>query len=126
MLTFKDIRWPDGVFCPHCGAWPPERRRNRGARKLDAFRCRNRECFKEFSVRSKTWHQWLTFAEEVYALGDARQYELRPGLDIGSDNTFHRMWSLLQRASGCEGQDETKLYDSPIDVLRTLLGDKGA
>ncbi len=51
---FYRARWPDGTpWCPHCGAEGAYTLTRHG-RKLNRFKCRQRECRREFTVTSCT------------------------------------------------------------------------
>lgn len=47
---FEDLRWPDGVVCPHCGTIGKAYARS----KPGLYRCAEKECRKDFSVTTKS------------------------------------------------------------------------
>ena len=59
----EEVRWPDGPVCPHCGTIGAAYK----TYKIGVYRCANRECRKDFTVRVGTLfershiplHTWL-------------------------------------------------------------------
>jgi len=49
-LWFENLRWPDGVVCPHCGSVGRAYARS----KAGLYRCAEKECRKDFTVRTKS------------------------------------------------------------------------
>ena len=50
---FAEQRWPEGLHCPYCGSTNVQS----GAKhKTMPYRCREKECAKRFSVRTKDSH----------------------------------------------------------------------
>lgn len=47
---FENLRWPDGVVCPHCGSIGKAYARS----KPGLYRCAERECRKDFTVTTKS------------------------------------------------------------------------
>jgi len=47
---FETLRWPDGVVCPHCGSVGHAYARS----KPGLYRCAEKECRKDFTVRTKS------------------------------------------------------------------------
>ena len=47
---FENLRWPDGVVCPHCGSIGRAYARS----KAGLYRCAEKECRKDFTVRTKS------------------------------------------------------------------------
>jgi transposase-like protein len=47
---FESLRWPDGVVCPHCGSIGRAYARS----KPGLYRCAEKECRKDFTVRTKS------------------------------------------------------------------------
>jgi transposase-like protein len=47
---FEMLRWPDGVVCPHCGSIGRAYARS----KAGLYRCAEKECRKDFTVRTKS------------------------------------------------------------------------
>ncbi len=47
---FESLRWPDGVICPHCGTVGRAYARS----KPGLYRCAEKECRKDFTVRTKS------------------------------------------------------------------------
>lgn len=47
---FESLRWPDGVVCPHCGSVGRAYARS----KPGLYRCAEKECRKDFTVRTKS------------------------------------------------------------------------
>jgi transposase-like protein len=49
-LWFEKLRWPDGTVCPHCGSVGHAYARS----KPGLYRCAEKECRKDFTVRTKS------------------------------------------------------------------------
>jgi transposase-like protein len=49
-LWFENLRWPGGVVCPHCGSVGRAYARS----KAGLYRCAEKECRKDFTVRTKS------------------------------------------------------------------------
>jgi len=49
-LWLENLRWPDGVVCPHCGSIGRAYARS----KAGLYRCAEKECRKDFTVRTKS------------------------------------------------------------------------
>src|ERR1700682_3111428 len=49
-LWFENLRWPDDVVCPHCGSVGRAYARS----KAGLYRCAEKECRKDFTVRTKS------------------------------------------------------------------------
>jgi len=47
---FETLRWPDGVVCPHCGSIGRAYARS----KSGLYRCAEKECRKDFTVKTKS------------------------------------------------------------------------
>jgi transposase-like protein len=47
---FEELRWPNGVVCPHCGSIGKAYAR----KKLGLYRCAEKECRKDFTVTTKS------------------------------------------------------------------------
>jgi transposase-like protein len=47
---FENLRWPDGVVCPHCGSIGRAYARSRAG----LYRCAEKECRKDFTVMTKS------------------------------------------------------------------------
>ena len=85
---FIEHRWPNGICCPHCGSLNVQ---TDGKRKRVPYRCREKECGKQFSTKTGTFMQsskigyqnWL-FAMYLIAtnLKSVSSMKLRRELDI--------------------------------------------
>ena len=63
---FVEVRWPDGVHCPHCGS---DHIQTDSKHKTMPFRCRNyKECGKKFSVKSATVMEGFKHGYQVWAV----------------------------------------------------------
>ena len=47
---FENLRWPDGIVCPHCGSLGRAYARS----KPGLYRCAEKECRKDFTVTTKS------------------------------------------------------------------------
>lgn len=99
---FESIRWKDGVKCAHCGH-ADCCKLNGTAHREGLYKCRNRECRKQFSVtvgtifhRSHfTLKQWLMgFHMMASSKKGVSALQLQRMLDIGS---YKCAWHLAHR-----------------------------
>jgi hypothetical protein len=81
-MDLVSLRWPEKVFCPFCGSWPPKsstmvRRKASGVPDVwEGWRCAWSECERRFSLTSGTYLAnttidlmvWVEFAELVSSM----------------------------------------------------------
>ena len=64
-IWFVDVRWSNGVHCPHCGSTNVQT----GAKhKSMPYRCRDKACGKRFSAKSKTVMESSNLGYQVWAI----------------------------------------------------------
>ena len=106
---FTDVRWPDGIYCPHCGSGNVQT----GAKhKTMPLRCRNyKECGKKFSVRTETAMEgsnlgFQVWAIAIYLLSTSRKsvslMRLHQDLDVSKTTA----WYLAHRIRESFGEDD--------------------
>ncbi len=121
---YEQIRWANGVVCPYCGC-----DRTTRLKKIPYHRCKNRDCRKDFTVRTDTifershipLHYWF------YAM---YRWELsRKGIpctqlakELGI--TEKSAWFLLQRIrEACDLMD-SMILSGEVEIDETYVGGK--
>ncbi len=91
---FTDVRWPDGVHCPHCGSGNVQT----GAKhKTMPLRCRNyKECGRKFSVKTETVMEGSNLGYQVWAVAT---YLLTTSLKSVTSMKLHRDLGVTQTTS---------------------------
>ena len=123
---FAEARWPEGVWCPHCGSVNVQT----GAKhKSQPYRCR--DCRKRFSVKTDTAMHDSKLGIQVWAIAT---YLMTTGLKGTSSMKFHRdlgvtqktAWHLAHRLRETwqdeEGEDDD--FAGPVEVDETYIGGK--
>ena len=123
---FAEARWPEGVWCPHCGSVNVQT----GAKhKSQPYRCR--DCRKRFSVKTDTAMHDSKLGIQVWAIAT---YLMTTGLKGTSSMKFHRdlgvtqktAWHLAHRLRETwqdeEGEDDD--FAGPVEVDETYMGGK--
>ena len=88
---FTEVRWPDGVHCPHCGSVNVQ---DGTAHKTMPYRCR--DCRKWFSVKTGTVMQSSKLGLQVWAVAT---YLLTTGLKGQSSMKLHRDLGITQKSA---------------------------
>ena len=123
---FVETRWPSGVACPRCGSLNIQRR---PTRKPQPFRCRERECLKDFSVKTGTPMQGSNLGLQIWALGF---YLMTTGIKGTSSMKLHRdlritqktAWFLAHRIRETWDRDAFSPFGGPVEVDETFIGGK--
>ena len=122
---FADVRWPNGPHCPYCGSVSVL---TGAAHKTMPYRCREKECRKRFSVRTKSsmeasnvpYRKWAIafylFATSIKGVSSMR---LHRDLRV----TQKTAWFMAHRIrEACEGGHG--LFSGPVEVDETYFGGK--
>ena len=122
---FTQTRWPDGAHCPYCGSTDIL---TGAAHKTMPYRCRERECRKRFSVRTKSameasnigYRNWaIAFYLFATSLKGVSSMKLHRDLDITQKSAWfmaHRLREAWQAQGG--------LFGGPVEVDETYVGGK--
>ena len=90
---FAEQRWPEGLHCPYCGSVNVQS----GAKhKTMPYRCREKECAKRFSVRTKTPMESSKLGFQVWAVA---LYQVTTNLKGVSSMKLHRDLGITQRSA---------------------------
>ena len=121
---FIEVRWPDGIHCPHCGSTKVQT----GAKhKTMPFRCKDyKVCGKRFSVKTKTVMESSNLGYQVWAIAT---YLLTTSLKSVSSMKLHRdlditqktAWTLAHKIRKTYEQDETN-FNGIVEVDETYVG----
>ena len=122
---FAEQRWPDGPHCPHCGSTNVQS----GAKhKTMPYRCREKECAKRFSVRTKTPMEASNLGFHVWAIA---LYQVTTNLKGVSSMKLHRDLGITQRSAWFlshrlreSWNERGTMYPGPVEVDETYIGGK--
>ena len=127
-----NLRWPDGITCPHCGTDKPY-----FLATVKVWKCRNKKCYKKFSIKSGTIFEdsplgldkWLpTMWLIVNAKNGVSSWEIHRAIGVTQKTAWfmlHRIRLAMQtesfsKLSGTVEADETLIGGS----LRNMHGDR--
>ena len=120
---FTETRWPDGPHCPYCGS---TNILSGASHKTMPYRCRERECRKRFSVRTKSameasnigYRKWaIAFYLFATSLKGVSSMKLHRDLRITQKSAWfmaHRIRETWQE-HGCP-------FDGPVEIDETFVG----
>ena len=122
---FAEQRWPDGPHCPYCGSTNVQS----GAKhKTMPYRCREKECAKRFSVRTKTPMEASNLGFQVWAIA---LYQVTTNLKGVSSMKLHRDLGITQRSAWFlshrlreSWNERGAMYPGPVEVDETYIGGK--
>ena len=122
---FIERRWPDGIFCPHCGSVNVQT----GAKhKSMPFRCREKECVKRFSAKTGTVMEGSKLGFQVWMIAT---YLLTTSLKSVSSMKLHRDLNINQRSAWFLAHrlrvalaDKGGVFAGPVEVDETYMGGK--
>ena len=124
---FVKVRWPGGPACPHCGSVNVQ---SGAQHKTMAYRCRERECRKRFSVRTGTVMQssnlgYQTWAMAIYlcltSLKGVSSMKLHRDLNITQKSAWH-LAHRIRKALEAHGG----MLSGPVEVDETYMGGRRA
>ncbi len=122
---FVQTRWPNGVCCPACGSLNVQ---PRPKRKPQPFRCRERACLNDFSVKTGTPMQSSNIGLRKWAVAF---YLLSTGIKGVSSMKLHRdlkvtqktAWFMMHRIR--ETWDNgSSMFGGPVEIDETFVGGK--
>ena len=120
---FVQLRWPDGIACPHCGSTNVQT----GAKhKTMPYRCREKECAKRFSPKTGTVMEGSKLGMQTWMVAT---YLLTTSLKSVSSMKLHRdldinqrsAWFLAHRLRVALSEDGG-LFSGPVEVDETYMG----
>ena len=122
---FAEQRWPEGLHCPYCGSTNVQL----GAKhKTMPYRCREKECAKRFSVRTKTPMESSKLGFQVWAIA---LYQVTTNLKGVSSMKLHRDLGITQRSAWFLAhrlreawKDHGAQFAGPVEVDETFIGGK--
>ena len=122
---FAEQRWPEGLHCPYCGSTNVQS----GAKhKTMPYRCREKECAKRFSVRTKTPMESSKLGFQVWAVA---LYQVTTNLKGVSSMKLHRDLGITQRSAWFLAhrlreawKDQGSQFAGPVEVDETFIGGK--
>ena len=120
---FTEIRWPEGPHCPYCGSIDVL---SGAAHKTMPYRCREKECRKRFSVRTKSameasnigYRKWaIAFYLFATNLKGVSSMKLHNDLKI----TQKSAWFMAHRIrEAC--QEQGTMFAGPVEADETFMG----
>ena len=122
---FAEQRWPEGLHCPYCGSTNVQL----GAKhKTMPYRCREKECAKRFSVRTKTPMESSKLGFQIWAIA---LYQVTTNLKGVSSMKLHRDLGITQRSAWFLAhrlreawKDHGPQFSGPVEVDETYIGGK--
>jgi len=90
---FIQVRWPEGVHCPHCGSTNVQ---TEAKDKNYPFRCRDKFCRKRFNARTKTAMASSNLGYQKWAVAF---YLLTTSLKSVSSTKLHRDLKITQTSA---------------------------
>ena len=122
---FAEQRWPEGPHCPYCGSTNIQS----GAKhKTMPYRCREKECTKRFSVRTKTPMESSNLGFQVWGIA---LYQVTTNLKGVSSMKLHRDLGITQRSAWFLAhrlreawKDQGSQFVGPVEVDETYMGGK--
>ena len=120
---FAEQRWPEGLHCPYCGSTNVQS----GAKhKTMPYRCREKECAKRFSVRTKTPMESSKLGFQVWVIA---LYQVTTNLKGVSSMKLHRDLGITQRSAWFLAhrlreawKDNGSQFAGPVEVDETYIG----
>ena len=122
---FADVRWPDGLGCPHCGSVSVQ---DGCKHKTMPYRCR--DCAKKFSVRTGTVMAeskigYRTWAIAIYLLNTSLKGVASTKLARDLGISQKSAWYLAHRIRET-WDDSGAPFAGPVEVDETFIGGKAA
>ena len=121
---FIERRWPNGVYCIACGSFNVQ---TGAKRKRASFRCREKECGKQFSTMTGTFmhSSKIGYQDWIFAL-----YLVATNLKSISSMKLHReigisqkaAWHLAHRIRKAWGDKSNPLFQGPVEADETYFG----
>ena len=122
---FTDIRWPDGPHCPYCGHMDIL---CGASHKSMPYRCRNKECRKRFSVRTKTALECSNIPYDKWAIA---YFLFATNLKGVSSMKLHRDLGITQKSAWFMAhriretwKARKSPFSGPVEVDETYMGGK--
>jgi transposase-like protein len=122
---FTDIRWPDGPHCPYCGHTDIL---CGASHKSMPYRCRNKDCRKRFSVRTKSALECSNIPYDKWAIA---YFLFATNLKGVSSMKLHRDLGITQKSAWFMAhriretwKNRKPLFNGPVEVDETFMGGK--
>ena len=122
---FTKIRWPDGPHCPYCGSVDIL---SGASHKTMPYRCREKECRKRFSVRTKSAMEASNIPYRKWAIAF---YLFATNLKGVSSMKLHRDLKITQKSAWFMAhrlreswQDRGSMFSGPVEADETFIGGK--
>ena len=122
---FVEQRWPEGPHCPHCGSVNVQ---SGAAHKTMSYRCRERQCAKRFSVKTKTVMDSSNLGYRAWAFAI---YLMNTNLKGVSSMKLHRDLDITQKSAWFMAhrlrealKSDRETFAGPIEVDETFVGGK--
>ncbi len=121
---FTETRWPDGPHCPYCGSVNVL---SGASHKTMPYRCREKECRKRFSVRTKTameasnipYRKWAV-AFYLFATNLKGVSSMKLHWDLGI--TQKSAWFMVHRVREAWSDGGGGSFSGPVEADETYVG----
>lgn len=129
-----ELRWADGVTCPHCGASEVTfftTNKTKGGTTRRLWQCRNKECKKQFSTKTGTLFEdsplplekWLPAVWLIVsAKNGISSYELHRALGV----TQKTAWFMLHRIRTALQEGTFEKMNGTVEADETFIGGKAS
>src|SRR4051812_35663714 len=119
---YEKIRWNDNITCPHCGH-DEAYRTNRG------YKCANKECYKKFSVISKTIFENTKISLRVwfasmYLISSSKKGISSVQLSVQLGITQKTAWFVNHRIREMLKDSNVKPLSGMVEIDETYVGGK--
>ena len=122
---FTKVRWPDGPHCPYCGSVDVL---SGASHKTMPYRCREKECRKRFSVRTRSAMEASNIPYQKWAIAF---YLFATSLKGVSSMRLHRDLKITQKSAWFMAhrireawQDRGSMFSGPVEADETFIGGK--
>ena len=122
---FTEIRWPEGPHCPYCGSVDIL---SGASHKTMPYRCREKECRKRFSVRTRSAMEASNIPYRKWAVAF---YLFATNLKGVSSMKLHRDLKITQKSAWFMAhrireswQDRGSMFSGPVEADETFIGGK--
>ena len=122
---FAESRWPDGPACPYCGS---DNVKSGAAHNTMPYRCREKQCAKRFSVRTRTLMDSSNIPYQKWAvaiflmttnLKGVSSMKLHRDLGVSQKSAWFMAHRIRQAMSG-----DGSLLAGEVEIDETFMGGK--
>jgi transposase-like protein len=125
----EKIRWPDGAACPHCGSVNVKRLEGKAHRK-GVYKCREKQCRKQFTVTVGTIFQGSKIALRDWVYAFNRMCQSKKGIsalqlkrELGLN--YRSAWFMAHRVRHAMAAEPLRgMLQGTVEMDETYVGGK--